>query len=536
MPGQVFPSDAPRPTTSHGERTLWEALRKGLPKGWTAWHSLRVKDKQGFLGETDFVLAHPERGLLVLEVKSGTVEQQGGHWLQNGQRMERSPLDQALGFQKKLLSRLADARCQPPAWGAALVLPEVEVGEQPSQDDLAGKVLGRNDLPWLSDALPALVERALPPAGRGLGDWTAALHRLWGETWSSKLSLGRRVEDGKAQRVALDDEQLGLLDFLAEQDRVLVSGGAGTGKTLLAVEAARRERAHGHSVLLLCFTQPLKRWLEARVKGEGIDVHTASGLAKELATADGRAWEFEGLTEGEIWKAYSERAAEVCQPRWDAVIVDEAQDLTYEAWYLVEALTPGKRLWAFHDPGQAYWPERTPPTKLLGKPFQLRRGQRSPAGVELLARRYLGEVAAGDAIEKAMKAGVLGLVACPDPSRTAAAVGAELDRLRREGVALSDIGVVSLRGQGASSAVHRAPALGEHAFVTADAPDMEDRLVADSFLRWKGLERPVVIVADVDPALKHFGTRMHIALTRALTGARVVAPPGPGGAWPGFTT
>jgi hypothetical protein len=95
--------------------------------------------------------------------------------------------------------------------------------------------------------------------------------------------------------------------------------------------------------------------------------------------------------------------------------------------------------------------------------------------------------------------------------------------------------VVSLRGQTAGGAVYQTQRLGKHPFVSADAEGMEDRLVADSFLRWKGLERPLIIVADVDPALTRFGTRMHIALTRALTGVRVVAPVASGAAmWPGL--
>jgi hypothetical protein len=71
--------------------------------------------------------------------------------------------------------------------------------------------------------------------------------------------------------------------------------------------------------------------------------------------------------------------------------------------------------------------------------------------------------------------------------------------------------------------------------VHADHPEMEERLVADTFLRWKGLERPAIIVADV-PAegLRRFGTRMHIALTRALVAARIVAAPGGAGEWPGL--
>jgi hypothetical protein len=534
MPGPVFPSDAPRPAKSQAEKQVWERLKKQLPKGWTAWHSLKIRVKSGYLGETDFVLAHPDRGMLVLEVKGGAIEQRDGRWFSNGTALEAAPLDQARDYLRKLVSRLAEESCQPPAFGATAAFPDTDFDVQPTQDDLRGVVLGHSQLTWLGEALPAVVERALLAPRPGVGDWMKVLHRLWGQTWVPTLSLGTRIDLQRDQRLQLDEVQLAILDGLAEQDRVLVQGGAGSGKTLVAAEAARREAAGGKRVLLLCFTQPLKKWLQARLDGSGVEVETVSGLAKQLAEAVDGPWHGENLTETEVWRRYYERAADVGEAPWDAVIVDEAQDLMFEAWYFVKAISEGKRLWAFHDPGQGYWKDRSPPSDLFGKPFKLGRGKRSPAGVEALARRYLGEAVDETAIARALKDRTLGLVPCPEPTGTALAVGAEIDRLLKDGVALQDIGVVSLRGQTAKDAVHHAAALGRHGYVHADADDMADRLVADSFLRWKGLERPVILVADVAPGLGEFGTRIHIALTRALTAARVIAPPAPSGAWPGL--
>jgi hypothetical protein len=235
------------------------------------------------------------------------------------------------------------------------------------------------------------------------------------------------------------------------------------------------------------------------------------------------------------WLDLFQRASDRAEPRWDAVIIDEAQDLPCEAWAFVAGLARGRRLWAFLDPVQRYWPDRAPPPELFGPPFLLGGGRRSPAGIEALATRYVGGESDAVAIRRAVAWRELALVSSPDPRQTAEQVGQVVDQLRGEGVAFGDIGVVSLRGQARTDAVHHAPRLGQHPFVLADARDTEGRLVADSFLRWKGLERPVIIVADVDPAQERFGTRMHIALTRALTAAMLVTPPLPTGvAWPGL--
>ena len=48
------------------------------------------------------------------------------------------------------------------------------------------------------------------------------------------------IEVREEQFIRLTREQSILLDFLEEQDRAVIGGGAGTGKTILAVEHARR--------------------------------------------------------------------------------------------------------------------------------------------------------------------------------------------------------------------------------------------------------------------------------------------------------
>lgn len=534
MSGRLWPIEAPRCTKSAAETAVWSGLKKQLPEGWTAWHSLRIRDGKNYLGEGDFVLAHPLHGLLVLEVKGGRVEQRDGRWFSNAIPLEKAPLDQALGFVKKLVRRLEDWRCAPPSFGAAVCFPETDFDAQPQEDALRGVVLGRAQLKWLAEALPAVVARALPPPQPARGQWMERLHQMWGETWVPALSLGTRVRALGDRRFALDEAQLTVLDGLAENERVLVQGGAGTGKTLLAAEAARRHAAAGKKVLFLCFTLPLAKWLQTRLTGEGVEVQTVSGLAKRVVeAADGPA-RGSDLTANEYWRAVYERASDVVEPRWDVVVVDEGQDLTYEAWYLVGALANGRALWAFHDAGQGFWADRSPPADLFQARFRLTRGQRCPPGIAALAARYQGATADVSTVAAAQRDGELKLVSSPGPAEVADRVAAEVDQLLGQGLTPADIGIVSLRGQTAAGAIHHRDRIGRHAFVHADDAAMEQSLVADTFLRWKGLERPVIIVADVDPGVASLGKRMHIALTRALVAARVVAAPAPDGGWPGL--
>lgn len=71
--------DEPSEDSEHRVAT---ALRR-LPDDWIIFHHVswqsRRSGRQGD-GEADFVVLHPKRGLLVLEVKGGGIEIHDGRW------------------------------------------------------------------------------------------------------------------------------------------------------------------------------------------------------------------------------------------------------------------------------------------------------------------------------------------------------------------------------------------------------------------------------------------------------------------------
>jgi len=74
---------------------VYDALTRGLPKGWYAWHSLRIRARGHPDAETDFVIADPARGILFVEVKGGHIEERDGRWYSNCRQLEQPPRDQA---------------------------------------------------------------------------------------------------------------------------------------------------------------------------------------------------------------------------------------------------------------------------------------------------------------------------------------------------------------------------------------------------------------------------------------------------------
>lgn len=526
----VFPAANPRPTPSHAERDVHAALAKCTGLDWHAFHSLRLRTKSGWEGEGDFVIANPTGGLLVLEVKGGRIELRDGLWFQNGKPMDKAPRDQAQGFVRSLLGELQRAGLEQPPFGVACVFPDCEFSIPPSNGDLRGLVLGARDLPHLGDALPQVFAAAVPPRRAPTSrKWIQHLNSLWGSSWVPSVRLTDRIEDAASRSVALDANQYTLLEMAGDNPRALVEGPAGSGKTLVATELCRRRAKDGQKTLYLCFTDALARAVAAQFQDPSLEgVRPQATSIRQFAVDLLRA---RGLPipppDKAFWDEVSFNAAAEALPaeadRPQMVVVDEGQDFEASDWMLVEQLAGARGLWVFRDQRQAFWTERTLPSSLeptLGAKLKLQQRYRCPAGLAAYAECF----ASGETPAHAPSPDEVKLVVAP-PAETKERVRHLVDELRRNGAKPSDIAIVSLAGQSRSE-LYKLPMLGSHKLVHGDSPEAREHIVMETFLRFKGLERPFVIVCETSGThLTQFATRMHIGLTRATISATVVAHP-----------
>jgi len=525
----VYPREKPRTTESHAEILVYESLKAHLPAGWYAWHSLRLRENDGIFGEGDFVVADPDRGLLAVEVKGGNVEQRDGRWFQNGHAMHPDPRTQGNEFVRKLISRLERDACAPSAYGVATCFPDVSFDAPPDQDDLSRTTIGRQDLPWLDERLKSLMEHALPRSRRPRGRWIDHLHKIWGETWIPKLGLGHRAHLEDTERAKLDADQVRILDMVEANSNLLVEGGAGTGKTLIAREAACRFAEKGGRVLLLCFTNALAEWLRKSIAIPNVRVAALGKLALDIKRSTGTA-----LNEPSDKSGWDQLLLEVAADilpgivrDWDTVLLDEAQDLSAVDWDLMGELSRDKRFWVFHDPAQHFWTDRDLPNFVIQfVQVRLPSAYRCPLPIMALANAYrdAGTLdGARDSIRSAIADGTIGIVACPSDSSAPDKIASEIGKFLSAGFKPSDIAVVSVRGQNAArnSGLTR---IGAYRLVKADDPRAQNEIIDDTFLRFKGLERPAVIVTDLNLIHDRREVRMYIAITRALSALRIVAP------------
>ena len=364
--------------------------------------------------------------------------------------------------------------------------------------------------------------KARPPR---TSKWIDALHSLWCETWTPRLSLGARVRLRDQELVPLDRDQLERLELIAHNPRFLVRGGPGTGKTLLAREMMRRLLAESKRPVFVCSTKALAAGLRA----DGIEEAWTVGelAARLLARAEVRMQDGAVAAQwtAETWQLASLQAAmdavPALGPLYDAVVIDEAQDFTSGDWELVKALAGDGPLWAFGDEAQGFWDDRPLASGLFPASFILKKRYRCPEPLALFADQYRprghGAPDVGSAPIDEFR-----LVTIPSVGVLEERVANEIQKALGAGAARADVAVLSLGGQ-TRTKLCAGTKIGVHDVVRADDPNAADAVVADTFLRFKGLERPWIIVVELALGKRKYDVRAHVALTRATVGCVIVA-------------
>ena len=152
---EKIPLEIERDPRHGAERRVYQALARELPPdytvfGWSSWVG-RTGESSVREGELDFVVAHPEEGILVIEVKGGNVDfdPEKGIWLSrdaNGALHQiKDPYHQATVNQHALVHKLEEMPDAPPRHpfvGRAVWFPDVPRPSAPLRADAPAEISG----------------------------------------------------------------------------------------------------------------------------------------------------------------------------------------------------------------------------------------------------------------------------------------------------------------------------------------------------------------------------------------------------------
>lgn len=513
---------------SKAEVRVFSELERSLPDGWVALHHVRWIQREEGRGardeEADFLLAHPEHGALVVEVKGGELRYHARDgWVsisRSGKErpLDHDPFDRAKDRAYSLHRSLRSLPAWPKGWGPvgyAVWFPDAVLRSLPlpHMEPVFLDARHLRDAATLEVRLVQIIRTFAGERDRAGPGGVEQIVRALAHDVEIRHPLALDVAEADREILRLSDQQFRLLDMLSGSRRVAVSGPAGSGKTLLAAEKARRLAAQGFRVLFTCFNRPLADHLrEALADAPGVEVHTFHGLA--LALAEEAGIEVPGdrgdraFWDHTVPRAF-ERAVERLGPRYDALVVDEAQDLAAEWWLPLQLLLhdPDRGiLYAFADDNQAIY--------------------RPPELPEGLATFRLSEVWRNtEEIFAAVRAFYRGQeIVCRGPhgpevdlrSVTRARLRDELSRVLHRLVAEGDLearDVVVLTPHAAERSAVRGPV---GAFVLTEEPKAHRDVLLSSIRRYKGLDAPAVVVCEVDRYSEaEFTKQMYVACSRA---------------------
>lgn len=378
---RMIPDYIHRDCKSNAERKLFERFRNELAKSYVVLHSLGLaKHKYKLRAEIDFVVVC-QKGILCFEVKGGRIKQEKGKWHFINKYDEvtiksESPFEQAstamFALRKKIGEKFGwNSPHRRSIMGYCAIFPDQLFSlESPEWDlkRLFDKTQIGGDLQKLVDwQYDYSAEEIYRTTGNRCVTLESAqvkslLHYLRPD-FEIIPPLSSKINEDHDKLLKLTEEQYDVLDQIGINDRIIVTGSAGTGKTLLAVEKFKREVQNGKKVIYLCYNKLLARHirklLNENLEG-GVEVHTLHGYTRKLIGLAGLNASHPDENDSSFFTEkypdlFEQAFVELFDsPPFDILIIDEGQDLNTESyigmldWLVQDGMKDGRWIW-FED-------------------------------------------------------------------------------------------------------------------------------------------------------------------------------------------
>jgi len=283
---------------SNGEKFLyWKFKDDNNAEGYYVLHSLFTNHHcKSISGEIDFLLLIPSKGIFALEVKHGRVSRRNGTWyfknrFGNENKSKIGPFSQVNAsmhsIRNFILNKIEDEslknRIMKIVWGTGVAFTSLEIDDDfnPGPESFYFQILDKSGmvnpiryyLKSLSDGWHNILSKkgwynhALSKPSKE--DCEFIIKILRGDL-DIRYTINDRIQETNTLIERYTEEQFSLLDFTNYNDRSLIVGGAGTGKTIMAIELAKKYLDNGKKVGFLCFNKKLGAYLESSFKSNDL--------------------------------------------------------------------------------------------------------------------------------------------------------------------------------------------------------------------------------------------------------------------------
>jgi hypothetical protein len=522
--GIVHPDRSIIRSLKGAERSFVQVLADGLSDSWSIFTRQDLWTTQRPF-EIDVLLMHEKYGFLAMEVKGGPVRIEQGEWYRGDHHFEPSPVRQSQNSAYKLRDHLQQNSeyFKHVSIPHAVVLPDVLKLEGELPPSCTEDMLLLNPA---YENIEELVKNCIYASGRKhplTSQQIAEFYRLVLPTvnfvWDPEAR--RRYSNEAISRIS--DEQIRALRSLDINDRVLVSGVAGSGKTRLAIGWAHESARLGLNTLLTCYNDPLGRYLESI--SSYIPTLTVGPFLRTVSKFPGIPPLLEPIDKevrDHFWNVemidHLYEYADQSEIKFDTIVLDERQDFNDEWMDIIEKLLvdENSKILCVADPNQDlyergfFMPEGGSPWALA----ELRLNCRNTREIATFVRQFGG----GPSASASPEGDLIKFVPVVDTTSMMEAVLAEI-RHSLDPDALNEKDIVIITGTATERELFYNIASEEFSFGRWE--DRSNVLIAcETAKRAKGIEANFVILATLNQDIQK--NEIYVGASRARSNLVIV--------------
>lgn len=332
---------------SSAEKKMYDVLQGLNLKNAYVLHSLGLpKHQTKIYGEIDFVVVC-ERGVACLEIKGGRIECREGKWIFKDRYdvehvKAEGPFAQVTGNMFSLRDVIKKKFPSNPhikniLMGCGVVFPDIHFTSV--SQEIIPEIIYDAKTQDISSYMESIFDywqgrQHHEPAKLSPSDIEKLVGFLRGE-FTFIPSLGSRLENVEKKLLRLTSEQVRIMEALSLNEHLLINGGAGTGKTLLAVDFAVKQASRGKHVLFLTYNKNLANNVKCQiVEQECLKIINIHALFGEYVTVDAdkvrkNAGRYFSEELPEVFYDWLQGADEELMAglQYDLLVMDEGQDI-----------------------------------------------------------------------------------------------------------------------------------------------------------------------------------------------------------------
>ncbi len=355
----MYPKDIAQYAPTESEQLVFYELQRQLPDSFEVFYSVSwtyTKNGKKEKSEADFVVLSPNYGFLCLEVKGGNgIRVDDNVWtlLDNthgDRKLTRSPYEQAeasMYFFQKAYSNEYNLNYQG-IFGAGVIFPFYQVNDIEKLSNRSPECTidssGMNDL---NNRIKKMF-KFYGGDSFGFKVYEKNQHNSFVEIIRKRIAInaaaGALVKYKERQFEVINRVQDGYVYFLSNIRQFYVRGGAGTGKTWIAMKMAEKEAKDlKKKVMFLCASYHLAKMVKEQLSDyiRVFDIKTLiNSISKEPELY--KAPKYEGVVD----------SIKEDIEKYDAIFIDEAQDFSIDLAFLAKAMLIDEqksRLGVFYD-------------------------------------------------------------------------------------------------------------------------------------------------------------------------------------------